>query len=94
LTFTVDGTVWQTGTTADLLFTPAQLVSYCSMFLALAAGDVILTGTPANTAAAGPRLQPGSTLITGIEGIGSAVNHTIADPWPDMREAWAKEFAR
>jgi acylpyruvate hydrolase len=94
LTFTVGGTVWQTGTTADLLFTPAQLVSYCSMFLALTAGDVILTGTPAKTAAAGPRLQPGSTLITRIEGIGCAVNHTIADPWPNMGEARAKEVAR
>ncbi len=35
LDFTVDGELWRTGSTADMLFTPAELVSYCSMFLTL-----------------------------------------------------------
>ncbi|WP_432840523.1 fumarylacetoacetate hydrolase family protein [Dactylosporangium sp. CA-092794] len=79
LTFSVDGEVWQTGSTGDLLFRPAELVSYCSMFVTLRPGDLILTGTPAKTPAAGPSLAPGSTMVTTIDGIGSAINRTVAD---------------
>jgi acylpyruvate hydrolase len=93
LSFVVDGTVWRTGTTADLLFSPAELVSYCSMFLTLEPGDIILTGTPGKTPQAGTRLEPGSTLVTSIEGIGSAINHTVADPYPDVLSAATNETA-
>ncbi|MCP2200527.1 acylpyruvate hydrolase [Lentzea flava] len=86
LSFTVDGVPWQHGSTSDLLFSPAELVAYCSTFLTLRPGDVILTGTPGTTAdAAG--LVPGQTMVTSIEGIGSAVNATAADPFPDTRPA-------
>ncbi|WP_435174171.1 fumarylacetoacetate hydrolase family protein [Actinacidiphila sp. bgisy145] len=90
VTFTVDGVEWQRGYTGDLLFTPAELLSYCSTFLTLEPGDVVLTGTPGRTTAAGATLEPGRRLVTAIEGLGEAVNPTAADPLPDTRPAWTE----
>ncbi|MET0931677.1 MAG: fumarylacetoacetate hydrolase family protein [Aeromicrobium sp.] len=78
LSFRVDGTLWQTGSTADMLFSPAELVSYCSQFLTLRPGDVILTGTPGTTPAAGD-LHPGSVLETAIEGLGVSINPVVSE---------------
>ncbi|MFK0171606.1 fumarylacetoacetate hydrolase family protein [Streptomyces sp. NPDC090306] len=88
VTFTVDGVAWQRGNTGDLLFTPAELLAYCSTFLTLEPGDVILTGTPGRTSAAAESLTPGRQLITAIEGLGTAINTTVADPLPDTRPLW------
>lgn len=44
---TVDGVTRQQGTTANLIFSVAKIVSYCSRFTTLQPGDVITTGTPA-----------------------------------------------
>lgn len=43
----VDGMIRQQGTTANLIFSVAQIVSYCSRFTTLQPGDIITTGTPA-----------------------------------------------
>lgn len=75
----VDGVSWQSGLTADMVFSPAQLVAYCSTFMTLEQGDVILTGTPGMT----PRaswLHDGSVLVTSIEGLGRCVNRMRAEP--------------
>ncbi|MGW7578144.1 fumarylacetoacetate hydrolase family protein [Streptomyces sp. NPDC054765] len=93
LSFTVDGVPWQQGSTSDLLFSPAELVAYCSTFLTLQPGDVILTGTPGTTPDAAS-LVPGQTMTTSIEGIGSAINPTICDPSPDTRPAWEQDRPR
>lgn len=79
LSFRVDGITWQAGSTSDMLFTPGELVSYCSHFLTLRPGDVILTGTPGTTPAASD-LQPGSLLETAVEGLGVSINPTTAEP--------------
>lgn len=42
----VNGTVKQSSTTADMIFSCAHIVSYVSQFMTLLAGDVIITGTP------------------------------------------------
>ncbi|WP_026358746.1 fumarylacetoacetate hydrolase family protein [Aureimonas ureilytica] len=47
----VNGQRMQTGTTADMIFDFATIVSYTSEFLALEPGDVITTGTPAGVGA-------------------------------------------
>jgi acylpyruvate hydrolase len=73
LSLTIDGTEWQTGTTSDMLFSPAELVSYCSTFVTLRPGDVILTGTPGVTQKSG-LLAPGMTMVSGIEGLGTSIN--------------------
>ncbi|WP_369226121.1 fumarylacetoacetate hydrolase family protein [Streptomyces sp. R39] len=90
ITFSVDGVERQRGSTADLVFTPAQLLSYCSTFLTLEPGDVVLTGTPGRTPRAAGPLVPGQRLVTAIEGLGEAVNPTAADPLPDTRPAWTE----
>lgn len=47
LTTQVNARIRQDGTSADMVFGIAFLVSYLSRFMRLAPGDVILTGTPA-----------------------------------------------
>jgi 2-keto-4-pentenoate hydratase/2-oxohepta-3-ene-1,7-dioic acid hydratase in catechol pathway len=46
LTLTVNGQVMQSGTTADMIFSVAYLVSFLSRLMTLEPGDVIATGTP------------------------------------------------
>lgn len=61
----------QDGTTADMVFGVAVLVSYLSRFMALAPGDVILTGTPAGVGLGrGEFLKPGDLMEVGIDGLG------------------------
>lgn len=82
ITFHVDDVEWQDGTTADMLWSPAELIAYCSQFVTLERGDVILTGTP-EIAAQEARLRGGSVLRTAIEGIGECVNRTHDDGSPE-----------
>lgn len=63
----------QDGTTADMIFSVAELVSYLSRFLTLEPGDVIATGTPFGVGfARDPQvfLGPGDVVEVEIEGIG------------------------
>ncbi|MFI6772207.1 fumarylacetoacetate hydrolase family protein [Nocardia sp. NPDC050412] len=76
----VNGVQEQIGSTDDLLFDPAALLSYISEFTALRPGDLVLTGTPGGvgTAAEPPRfLRPGDIVETEIEGIGLLRNHIV-----------------
>jgi len=47
--FTLDknGETVQNGNTADMIFSPAKIISYVSQFVTLKVGDLIYTGTPA-----------------------------------------------
>jgi acylpyruvate hydrolase len=72
----VDGEVVQASKISDLLFGPAELISYISTIITLFPGDVIATGTTGGVGhARTPQryLQPGQTLVTTIEGIGRTV---------------------
>jgi acylpyruvate hydrolase len=69
----VNGVEEQLGSTDDLVFGPAALLSYISEFTTLRPGDVVLTGTPGGVgiAADPPRyLCAGDVVETEIEGIG------------------------
>ncbi len=82
LTCTVDGTVMQDGSTADMIFGPAELAAYISSFITLMPGDLILTGTPQGIGAVRKPpiyLEPGKVVETRIEGIGELVNSCVAD---------------
>ncbi len=46
LSLKVNGTVKQHGTTQDMIFPVAHLVSYCSKIFTLEHGDLLYTGTP------------------------------------------------
>ena len=79
---TVDSDVMQQSRTSDLLFGPAEIVSYASQAITLRPGDVIATGTPGGVGNARKPpiyLQPGNVLRTWIEGLGECVNHCVAE---------------
>lgn len=70
----VNGQICQSATTADMVFSVAELISYISQVMTLEPGDVILTGTPAGV---GP-LQPGDVVEVEIEGIGILRNPVVS----------------
>lgn len=77
----VDGETLQDGRTSDLLFGPAELISYISRFTTLRPGDVIATGTPGGVGMARePKrfLRAGEVLRSEIEGIGALVNRVVS----------------
>jgi 2,4-diketo-3-deoxy-L-fuconate hydrolase len=82
----VDGRVLQSGSTRDMLFDVADLVSYLSGLQALEPGDIIATGTPAGVAALRKPpawLKPGSTVEVEVDGLGRLQNPIIEGPAPD-----------
>jgi 2,4-diketo-3-deoxy-L-fuconate hydrolase len=69
----VNGKMVQKGTTANLIFHVAHIVSYISHFMTLMPGDVIPTGTPAGVGLGMKPpvfLKPGDTMRLGITGLG------------------------
>ncbi|WBU64800.1 fumarylacetoacetate hydrolase family protein [Paracoccus aerodenitrificans] len=77
VTLTVDGTVRQDGSLADLLFGVAELISRLSREAALEPGTVIATGTPAGVAPVQVPptwLRPDSVMVTAIQGLGQLRN--------------------
>lgn len=44
---TLNGTTAQNGNTADMIFKPAEIISFVSQYFTLRVGDLIFTGTPA-----------------------------------------------
>jgi 2,4-didehydro-3-deoxy-L-rhamnonate hydrolase len=77
----VNGRRYQDGTTADMIFGVAHLVSYISRYMTLMPGDVISTGTPAGFGL-GQRpptyLKVGDLVELGIEGLGRQKQRLIA----------------
>jgi len=74
LWFELDGRRYQGGTTADMIFGVAHLVSYLSRFFTLEPGDVISSGTPKGVGM-GQKPQPiyleaGHKMRLGIDGLG------------------------
>jgi 2-keto-4-pentenoate hydratase/2-oxohepta-3-ene-1,7-dioic acid hydratase in catechol pathway len=70
----VNGEIRQSATTADMVFSVAELIATISQVMTLEPGDVILTGTPSGV---GP-LQPGDVVEVEIEGIGTLRNPVVS----------------
>ncbi len=73
LWLTLNGEPRQDGSTADMVFGVAAIVSYLSQFMTLMPGDVITTGTPAGVGAGAIPpvfLKPGDVVELGVEGLG------------------------
>jgi 2-keto-4-pentenoate hydratase/2-oxohepta-3-ene-1,7-dioic acid hydratase in catechol pathway len=81
----VDGAVRQDSTTAEMIFSVAELVSFCSRSMTLEPGDVILTGTPPGVAMArdhAPWLQPGQLCEVEIQNVGRIANRIVDEASP------------
>jgi 2,4-didehydro-3-deoxy-L-rhamnonate hydrolase len=73
----VNGDVRQDSTTADMIFSVAELISFASEAITLEPGDLILTGTPAGVGVFREPplfLADGDEVTVEIEGIGSLTN--------------------
>jgi 2,4-didehydro-3-deoxy-L-rhamnonate hydrolase len=71
LSLTVNGGQRQASNTKNMICSIAGQIEYLSRIVPLRAGDVILTGTPAGTAAAwGSYLSPGDIMVAEIRGLG------------------------
>jgi len=76
----VDGEVLQEGSTANLIFGPAELVAWLSRTITLLPGDIIATGTPAGVGAAqGKFLRDGMLVEVEIDGVGTLSNSVRAE---------------
>lgn len=74
---TVNGETMQEGSTADMIFPVAELISFLSTGMTLMPGDVISTGTPAGVGMArDPKvfLKDGDEVTVEIEGLGALTN--------------------
>jgi 2-keto-4-pentenoate hydratase/2-oxohepta-3-ene-1,7-dioic acid hydratase in catechol pathway len=71
----VNGETLQDGTTANLIFGPAELVAWLSRTMTLLPGDIIATGTPAGVGVARGRfLRDGDVVEVEIDGLGTLAN--------------------
>lgn len=69
----LNGEVMQKSTTADMIFSVAEIISYMSRFMALVPGDVIATGTPEGVGMGqSPQrfLRKGDVMELEVEGLG------------------------
>jgi 2-keto-4-pentenoate hydratase/2-oxohepta-3-ene-1,7-dioic acid hydratase in catechol pathway len=76
----IDGETVQEGTTANLIFGPAELLAWLSRTITLVPGDIIATGTPAGVGAAQGRfLREGDLVEVEIDGVGTLANPVRAE---------------
>ncbi len=75
----VNGELMQDGTTANMVFSVAELIAFISTSFTLEPGDVITTGTPAGVGVGRTPpvfLRPGDTVRVTIEGVGT-IEHPV-----------------
>lgn len=81
---TMNGKVRQNSTTADMIFSCAEVVSYISQYMTLVPGDLIMTGTPEGVIIGRPMeervyIQAGDEVTVEVEGLGALTNYFVAD---------------
>jgi 2-keto-4-pentenoate hydratase/2-oxohepta-3-ene-1,7-dioic acid hydratase in catechol pathway len=80
MTLTVNGEVRQKGSTKTMIFGVAHLVWYCSQFMVLDPGDVIVTGTPPGVALGmkPPKfLKAGDVVHLAVDGLGEQTQKIV-----------------
>jgi 2-keto-4-pentenoate hydratase/2-oxohepta-3-ene-1,7-dioic acid hydratase in catechol pathway len=88
---TVNGQVRQDGSTADMIFTCAQMIEHLSTAFTLEPGLLIATGTPAGVAAGQdppPWLRAGDVVTVTVEGVGELTNPVVDEPPPTLPDRW------
>jgi 2-keto-4-pentenoate hydratase/2-oxohepta-3-ene-1,7-dioic acid hydratase in catechol pathway len=74
----INGVTRQKSTTSQMIWSIPEQISFLSHQAPLLPGDVILTGTPAGTAAAhGVYLDAGDEMVVEVEGLGTLVNRVV-----------------
>ena len=76
----VNGVMRQNGSTAEMIFSCARIVSYASKYIRLEPGDLIFTGTPSGVALEEKEkvwLKPGDVVDVFIEDIGTLTNRLV-----------------
>jgi 2,4-didehydro-3-deoxy-L-rhamnonate hydrolase len=72
----VDGELRQHGTTADQVFSVAEVIAFLSQWVTLEPGDIVSTGTPAGVGnASGKYLRAGQKVVARIPGIGELISY-------------------
>lgn len=75
----INGVLRQSGSTEDMIFDCATIVSYISSYMTLRPGDIIFTGTPSGAISTYPQdkqqwLKSGDEIVVSIEKIGDLTN--------------------
>ena len=90
----VDGALRQDDTSADMIWSIAELLARISWFAALEPGDVLLTGTPSGTGQdRGSYLTPGSTVTVEVDGVLPLSTTVVAGGTPVHSPATARTAA-
>ncbi|WP_417779740.1 fumarylacetoacetate hydrolase family protein [Stutzerimonas xanthomarina] len=82
LTLSVNGETVQNSSTADMIFSVAEIISYMSGFMRLMPGDIIATGTPEGVGLGltPPRfLSAGDIVELSVEGLGTQCQTVVAN---------------
>lgn len=77
---TLNGEVKQNGSTAQMIFSVAQIIAFISDIVTLEPGDIISTGTPAGVgSASNTYLKPGDIMHASIDHIGTLITPMISE---------------
>lgn len=74
----VNGEVRQDGSTDEMVWDMHYLVADIARNITLEPGDLLLSGTPANSRP----VQPGDVVTVEVEGLGALENHIVTGPTP------------
>jgi 2-keto-4-pentenoate hydratase/2-oxohepta-3-ene-1,7-dioic acid hydratase in catechol pathway len=72
----VNGAVRQDGNTDEMEWDMHYLVADIARTITLVPGDILLSGTPANSRP----VEPGDVVTVEVEGLGALTNHVVAGP--------------
>ena len=76
----LNGELRQDSSTADMIFSVAEVIAYASQIMTLEAGDIISTGTPEGVIMGMETkhwMQPGDEYIVEVEGLGRLANRMV-----------------
>ena len=85
----VNGELRQDGNTDEMTWDMSYLVADIARTITLEPGDVLLSGTPANSRP----VQPGDVVEVEVEGLGRLSNHIVAGPEPIRADVGAQPSA-
>ena len=82
----VNGEVVQDGSTDEMTWDMHYLVADIARTITLHPGDVLLSGTPANSRP----VQPGDVVEVEVDGLGRLINHIVTGPTPVRADCGAQ----